>query len=149
MILSSTIPESFQSDSIRPNKSIRRSAQHYCGRLLISVLSLVCQGKYNGPSGSSSSLLPYDGEQSLEQQKLSHSNINLIENPNEKLSPFRNNHEIFKDWHTYPRTISQSHPNLSHRFKRGVVEECCHNSCTLRQLRAYCLGQGSRKMDDI
>ncbi|XP_067142333.1 insulin-like [Centruroides vittatus] len=86
-----------------------------CGSELADALSLVCNGSYYSPPSAIQRkrfFYTYDD--------LSNPYWNLVARqygyPFRRISPFFSNREK----------------------KRGVVNECCHSSCTFQQISAYC-----------
>ncbi|XP_023238965.1 insulin-like [Centruroides sculpturatus] len=86
-----------------------------CGSELSDTLSIICNGSYYSPPSAIQRkrfFYTYDD--------LSNPYWNLVVrqygHPFRRISPFFSNREK----------------------KRGVVDECCHNRCTLQQIRAYC-----------
>ncbi|XP_054263971.1 bombyxin A-1 homolog isoform X2 [Macrosteles quadrilineatus] len=93
---------------------IRSSTSHYCGRDLSSALSLVCQGWYKRSDPGIFKINEIEPED--------------MEVVTERLFP------LFMDPQLALAMVGQGG-----RYKRhGIVDECCHNPCTVNELRNYC-----------
>ncbi|XP_054259519.1 insulin-like [Macrosteles quadrilineatus] len=79
-----------------------------CGSALVNTLELVCE-TYN----KRSSPLDFDS--------------NALADDEEPVGVFRTRRSALR---LVPRSFT--------RHRRGVVDECCHNSCTIEELATYC-----------
>ena len=73
-----------------------------CGKQLVQVMSLVCNGNFRG------------------------------------FGKRFDNDLIGYMWNQNWEDIDETHRMLDQRGKRGIVDECCHNSCSMENMRLYC-----------
>lgn len=101
------------SSSLQERALYRRRIQ-VCGSHLTDALSVVCNGSYYNPQSSSQ----------------------------DKRFTFPRNDLLNRYWNimakSYGYPIQNISPFLSNRRKRGVVDDCCKNSCTVQELGSYC-----------
>ncbi|XP_069704318.1 LIRP-like [Periplaneta americana] len=103
----------------------RQIPNRYCGRYLVSALSLVCDGRYNGlPENKRGAEVTLD---------------DLMQVPGDEWMQQGVPDEMFPF-----RPLSASTLLTNTRFRRprrhgGIVDECCNNKgCTINELRTYC-----------
>ncbi|XP_069769642.1 insulin-like [Narcine bancroftii] len=93
-----------------PKRFETLSSQHLCGSHLVDALYFVC-----GPKGFY--YLP-KAKRSAEELLALHGEQPIQENDTEQRFP--------------------SNKLLGRMMKRGIVEHCCHNTCSLFDLEGYC-----------
>ncbi|KAJ9581997.1 hypothetical protein L9F63_003687 [Diploptera punctata] len=101
----------------------KRQGRRYCGKNLVTMLELLCDGNYNGPSISN-----------VNYQKKSAEDTDWIPNSSdyalETVFPFRSR--------TSANSLSTKYFRRHLRSGR-ITEECCHmKGCTFDELREYC-----------
>ncbi|XP_018332129.1 LIRP-like isoform X2 [Agrilus planipennis] len=105
-------------------QSAMREAKHFCGERLSNMLYLVCEGAYNG-----------------RYKKNVYSANSDILNPQSGFLDY-SSEESDTSVSTFPfKTRENANMMLSSGMRkrtRGIVQECCINSCTLMELRGYC-----------
>lgn len=110
-------------DLILTERDLRHVKGKYCGPVLSDTLSALCKGKYYSPRPhkKSGKFIP---RQSLQYQKICY--VALYED-----------NEEFTD---YPFLRKRTAYNFlaDEVSKRGVVEECCNNACSMKELQSYC-----------
>nr|QBS36240.1 insulin-like peptide 1 [Chrysopa pallens] len=102
------------------------SPQKLCGAALTNTLMAVCQGFTNGRDKKFNSLLDHIME--YDNQDEDETGIIL---PNQEQQ------------HLYMPNLLNSLVDNGRVKRTGIVEECCHNPCSKRHLRAYCLNRGN------
>ncbi|XP_067142887.1 insulin-like [Centruroides vittatus] len=107
------------SSSLQQRTFYRRRIQ-VCGPELSDVLSLICNGTYYNP----------------------HSR-RFISTYHDLSNPYWN---LVSSSYRYP--LQNIPAAFSDRKKRGVVDECCRNSCTFEQITAYCGSSESEEQEE-
>ncbi|XP_014280185.1 LIRP isoform X2 [Halyomorpha halys] len=108
-----------QWDLVTENERSKRS-QIYCGEELNKALFLICGGLYNSPF-KKSALQSYDDY---------YSDYGLLDSLEESKGDFR------FPFHPKARALSALQYK---RLKRGVHDECCRKSCSINEIKGYCL----------
>lgn len=100
------------------------SPRKLCGAALTNALMAVCQGFTNGRDKKFDSLLEHIMEYDNQEE-----DYNAIISPNQEQ----------QQQHLYMPNLLNSLMDNGRPKRQGIVEECCHNPCSKRHLRAYCL----------
>uniref|UniRef100_A0A8D8IDS4 Probable insulin-like peptide 5 n=1 Tax=Culex pipiens TaxID=7175 RepID=A0A8D8IDS4_CULPI len=98
-----------------------------CGKSLTSTLEVACPNGFYGPQ-----------QDQQELRKRHHGHHNAVESF-EISDEDEANEMVFADW--WPYFIDRGHQGVmlrTRRGPRGVVDECCHKSCTFKEMQQYC-----------
>ncbi|XP_054717533.1 LIRP-like [Uloborus diversus] len=102
-----------ETNSLQEFLRMRRAPKRYCGRQLVDILNLLCEGQYYDPFGSMFKRTAQDQE--------------LADN---FYPPIPLNYIPYNG-------ISNATFGRG-RYKRGIVEECCRKACSPNVLVTYC-----------
>lgn len=107
-------------------RDLKQIRGKFCGPNLSTALSVVCRGKYNSPRPK-------------QQKKSSKSNL-IIVYLTILIIIIVVVYEDDEEFSDYPFVLKRNALNFltDEISKRGVVEECCLDSCSLQELQSYC-----------
>lgn len=118
------------------------SKKHYCGLVLELSLNNICRGRYNSPNLNKRTceylcfFIQFDSFFLW----LHFSVFNLIPLNNDNDGFFYNdNSDEGREYHNFFIKPNTQNPLLlMKRRQKGIVDKCCKNACTERDLLQYC-----------
>lgn len=116
MLLGLLISSQLLDESLASDQPVRA-----CGQMLNQQLDAICSGRYHTITGKKRS------------DQLTFDDFNMESYGMEPLED-----TLMLDYVDNLRPLRLMGGLRHHRLRRGIVEECCHKSCSTATLREYC-----------